>query len=101
MLQCDRATNGAEIRGASRSRLSPRHCFNVTAPRMARKSGIIDYTITDAEELQCDRATNGAEMTHEANAKPKADELQCDRVTNGAEMVFGERDKHRLTGASM
>ena len=37
MLQCDRATNGAEIKGDVEIRVGYLFRFNVTAPRMARK----------------------------------------------------------------
>ncbi len=62
LLQCDRATNGAEIECGAGER-------------------------DQVRLLQCDRATNGAEI-HRRRAIPCQDStLQCDRATNGAEMT--------------
>ena len=37
-------------------------CFNVTAPRMARKFDYPTHIWFERGTLQCDRATNGAEV---------------------------------------
>ncbi len=85
-LQCDRATNGAEI--MKFAQLQPEQsCFNVTAPRMARKCLSFQSQDRDGMKLQCDRATNGAEMKTRDSAARSPSWLQCDRATNGAEMV--------------
>ncbi len=61
MLQCDRATNGAEI-AEKRGRVAGTDRFNVTAPRMARKSHRQAHLMLLGILLQCDCATNGAEV---------------------------------------
>ena len=86
MLQCDRATNGAEV-----SRWRPARWrgpgFNVTAPRMARKFAVLAALVLAQGALQCDRATNGAEVPKWASGCGHGATLQCDRATNGAEVL--------------
>ncbi len=101
VLQCDRATNGAEMfLDAASDRVTIAR-FNVTAPRMARKSGGRVRPRNHNDKLQCDRATNGAEMRMDGIWVRAALTLQCDRATNGAEITARAGSRQRWRDASM
>ena len=86
MLQCDRATNGAEITHDS---LESFQAALLQCDRATNGAEIVLATRAEAQDLrlQCDRATNGAEMEKAVAEREAMNALQCDRATNGAEIA--------------